>query len=127
MGTSQAKSPPDERAEPTIRAGDRISSYRIDRMVGAGLDGPPAITDRPAEAVRGADFVHTDVWASMGQEEEADLRRRAFEGFQVDDRVMACEWIIVGGGSRSAKIRVSPEVLPRLPGVSVVPGLAGGG
>jgi prolyl-tRNA editing enzyme YbaK/EbsC (Cys-tRNA(Pro) deacylase) len=45
----------------------------------------------------------------------------------VDDRVMACEWIIVGGGSRSAKIRVSPEVLPRLPGVTVVPGLAGGG
>lgn len=42
----------------------------------------------------------------------------------VDDRVMACEWIIVGGGSRSAKIRVSPEVLRRLPNVTVVPGLA---
>jgi prolyl-tRNA editing enzyme YbaK/EbsC (Cys-tRNA(Pro) deacylase) len=42
----------------------------------------------------------------------------------VDDRVMACEWIIVGGGSRSAKIRVSPEVLRRLPKVTVVPGLA---
>ena len=61
----------------------------IDRMVAAGLDGPPAITDRPAEAVRGADAVHTDVWASMGQEDEADVRRRAFEGFQVDERVMA--------------------------------------
>ena len=43
----------------------------------------------------------------------------------VDERVMACEWIIVGGGSRSAKIRVAPEVLRRLPGVTVVPGLAG--
>ena len=43
----------------------------------------------------------------------------------VDERVMACEWIIVGGGSRSAKIRVTPEVLRRLPGVTVVPGLAG--
>ena len=61
----------------------------IDRMVAAGLNGPPPITDRPSEAVRGADAVHTDVWASMGQEEEADLRRRAFEGFQVDERVMA--------------------------------------
>ena len=47
------------------------------------------VTDRPAEAVEGADAVHTDVWASMGQEDEADARRRAFEGFQVDDRVMA--------------------------------------
>jgi eukaryotic-like serine/threonine-protein kinase len=36
MVSSSAKSPPDERVEPTIRAGDRISSYRIDRMVGTG-------------------------------------------------------------------------------------------
>ena len=43
----------------------------------------------------------------------------------VDDRVMQCEWIIVGGGSRSAKIRVTPDVLQRLPKVTVVPGLAG--
>jgi ornithine carbamoyltransferase len=61
----------------------------IDRMVASGLNGPPTIGERPVEAVRGADAVHTDVWASMGQEGEADVRRRAFEGFQVDDRVMA--------------------------------------
>jgi ornithine carbamoyltransferase len=61
----------------------------VDRMVAAGMDGPPASTDRPEEAVRGADAVHTDVWASMGQEGEADVRRRAFEGFQVDGRIMA--------------------------------------
>jgi len=36
MGTSQAKPQPDERLEPTIRPGDRISSYRIDRLVGTG-------------------------------------------------------------------------------------------
>jgi prolyl-tRNA editing enzyme YbaK/EbsC (Cys-tRNA(Pro) deacylase) len=42
----------------------------------------------------------------------------------VDDRVMQCEWIIVGGGSRSAKIRLTPDVLRRLPTVTVVPGLA---
>jgi len=42
----------------------------------------------------------------------------------VDDRVMQCEWIIVGGGSRSAKIRTTPDVLRRLPTVTVVPGLA---
>jgi ornithine carbamoyltransferase len=61
----------------------------VDRMVSAGHDGPPVVAERPAEAVRGADAVHTDVWASMGQEDEVDVRRRAFEGFCVDDRTMA--------------------------------------
>ena len=65
------------------------SEADLDRLVAAGLDGPPVVTDRPHEAVRGADAVHTDVWASMGQEDEADARRRAFEGFQVDAAVMA--------------------------------------
>ena len=57
-------------------------------MVAAGM-APARVTDRPLEAVEGADAVHTDIWASMGQEDEADERHRAFEGFQVDDRVMA--------------------------------------
>jgi len=42
----------------------------------------------------------------------------------VDDRVLACEWIIVGGGSRSTKLRLAPDGLRRLPNVTVVPGLA---
>jgi ornithine carbamoyltransferase len=41
------------------------------------------------EAVRDADVVETDVWASMGQEEEAEQRRRDFAGWQVDQRVMS--------------------------------------
>jgi prolyl-tRNA editing enzyme YbaK/EbsC (Cys-tRNA(Pro) deacylase) len=41
----------------------------------------------------------------------------------VDDKVMAHDWVILGSGSRSSKIRVSPEVLRRLPGATVVPGL----
>lgn len=65
------------------------SEADVDRLIAAGHDGPPVVTDRPAEAVRGADAVHTDVWASMGQEDEAEARRQAFEGFQVNDRVMA--------------------------------------
>jgi ornithine carbamoyltransferase len=38
----------------------------------------------PVEAVRGAGFVYTDTWASMGQEEEQVLRRRIFAGYQVN-------------------------------------------
>jgi len=47
------------------------------------------LTDSMDEAVRGADVVETDVWASMGQEEEAEKRRRDFGGWQVDRRVMS--------------------------------------
>jgi prolyl-tRNA editing enzyme YbaK/EbsC (Cys-tRNA(Pro) deacylase) len=42
----------------------------------------------------------------------------------VDDRVMACERIILGGGSRSWKVISSPTILERLPGVEIVAGLA---
>jgi prolyl-tRNA editing enzyme YbaK/EbsC (Cys-tRNA(Pro) deacylase) len=42
----------------------------------------------------------------------------------VDERVMGPEWIIVGGGGRSTKIKLSPDALRRLPNVTVVPGLA---
>ena len=59
----------------------------LDRLRLAGLD-DVLVTDRPTEAVAGADAVHTDVWASMGQEGEAETRHRDFEGFQVDDTVM---------------------------------------
>lgn len=47
------------------------------------------LTTDPAVAVEGADVVNTDVWASMGQEEEAEQRKRAFEGYHVDDALMA--------------------------------------
>ena len=70
-------------------AGFGPSEADVERLVAAGLDGPPVVTDRPHEAAHSADAVHTDVWASMGQEGEADARRRAFEGFQVDLALMA--------------------------------------
>ena len=47
------------------------------------------VTDDPAEAVVGADALYTDVWTSMGQEEESELRRKAFSGFTVDARLLA--------------------------------------
>ena len=48
-----------------------------------------SITNDPKEAARGADVVITDVWASTGQEEEAQKRREAFQGFQVNDEIMS--------------------------------------
>jgi ornithine carbamoyltransferase len=50
--------------------------------------GEVLVTDDPLAAVRGADAVYTDAWASMGQEAEADNRREAFAGFTVDERLM---------------------------------------
>ncbi|HEX9502419.1 MAG TPA: ornithine carbamoyltransferase [Thermoanaerobaculia bacterium] len=47
------------------------------------------LTHSIEEAVDDADVVETDVWASMGQEEEAEKRRRDFEGWQVTKRVMS--------------------------------------
>lgn len=47
------------------------------------------ITYDPREAVQGADVIVTDVWASMGQEHEAEARRGVFAGYQVTPELMA--------------------------------------
>jgi ornithine carbamoyltransferase len=43
----------------------------------------------PFVAVQGADAVYTDVWASMGQEEEKETRKKAFASYQVNEELMA--------------------------------------
>jgi len=48
-----------------------------------------SIVRDPASAIVDADLVVTDTWASMGQEEEKQLREQAFSGFQVNEEVMA--------------------------------------
>jgi ornithine carbamoyltransferase len=50
--------------------------------------GKIVVVDKPLEALAGADVVNTDVWASMGQEAEAEKRRQAFAGYLVDDALM---------------------------------------
>jgi ornithine carbamoyltransferase len=47
-----------------------------------------SITEEPDDAARGAHVINTDVWASMGQEEEAEARRLAFKGYTVDADLM---------------------------------------
>jgi ornithine carbamoyltransferase len=55
----------------------------------ARFGGGVEVTNDPVAAVSGADAVYTDVWASMGQESEADARRLAFSPFQVNASLMS--------------------------------------
>ena len=52
------------------------------------LGGAVELVADPFEAVKGADAVYTDVWTSMGQEDETEPRRAAFEGYRVDAALM---------------------------------------
>ena len=56
----------------------------------AGFGGRFLLTEDRFEAAKGADIVVTDVWASMGQEDEAARRREDFAGWQVNAELMAC-------------------------------------
>ena len=67
--------------------GYEFSEADLRRMRRHGCE--PVQVQRPAEAVSGADVVYTDVWTSMGQEQEAEKRRKDFAGFRVDRRMMA--------------------------------------
>ena len=46
------------------------------------------LTNDPQEAIRDADVVITDTWASMGMESEKEIRQKAFAGYQVNDELM---------------------------------------
>ncbi|HFD80836.1 MAG TPA: ornithine carbamoyltransferase [Gammaproteobacteria bacterium] len=63
--------------------------YRPDPAIVAAAGETVSLHDSPAEAVHGASLVVTDVWASMGQEQEQREREQAFRDFQVDARLMA--------------------------------------
>jgi ornithine carbamoyltransferase len=56
--------------------------------VARAAGGDVAVVDDPAEAVRGADVLYTDVWTSMGQEEERERRLRDLAGFGIDDQLL---------------------------------------
>ncbi len=55
----------------------------------ADLGSEPTVTTDPVEAVTDADVVYTDVWVSMGQEDERDTRLQRFEGFQVSNELLS--------------------------------------
>jgi ornithine carbamoyltransferase len=47
------------------------------------------LIEKPEQAVKDADVVYTDVWTSMGQEAEAEQRRKTFAGYQIDSRLLS--------------------------------------
>ncbi len=65
-------------------AGIRQAADRLATRSGARL----SWTEDPREAVRGANFIYTDVWTSMGQEDESELRRQVFAAYQVNDALL---------------------------------------
>jgi ornithine carbamoyltransferase len=66
--------------------GYRPDAATLERARGAATI---IVTADPAEAITGADVVNTDVWTSMGQEEETQARLKAFAGYHVDSRLMS--------------------------------------
>jgi ornithine carbamoyltransferase len=74
------------------------------------------ITEDPEEAVAGAHVINTDVFASMGQEGEAEKRLQAFKGYQVDEALMA----------RAAKDAIFLHCLPAHRGEEVSEGVLEG-
>jgi ornithine carbamoyltransferase len=71
------------RYRPNAAIMERASAYA------AATGAKVFLTDDPAAAVQGADAIYTDVWASMGQEEEAAERQKVFQPYQVNAALVA--------------------------------------
>ena len=79
-----------------LKTGMKVSvatpdDYRPDPLVMDFAQPNPnfSITNDPMKAAENADIVITDTWASMGMEEEKEARMKAFQGYQVNDELMA--------------------------------------
>lgn len=68
-------------------AGYMVDDGSFERIRAAG-SGEVEVFDRPEPAVEGADAVATDVWTSMGEEDQAEARRRAFAGWTVTSTLL---------------------------------------
>lgn len=66
------------------------NGYRpdLELMKWAEKNGKFTVTDNVLEAAKGADVLYTDVWASMGQEAEAEERKKIFKNYQINAEVM---------------------------------------
>jgi ornithine carbamoyltransferase len=98
-----------------IAAGPRHDSNQV--IPEPARHGRIRVMRDPAEAAAGADVVTTDVWASMGQEAEAEARRVAFAGYMVDEALMG----------RAAPGAIFLHCLPAHRGEEVTDGVLEGG
>jgi ornithine carbamoyltransferase len=72
-------------------AGYQLSSDVVRQAAARARSGATIeLSSDPLAAVKGADAIYTDVWASMGEEHEADYRRSVFAPYQVNAELMAC-------------------------------------
>ena len=68
------------------------AAYRPDPSVlefAAGYEGQFLLTEEPEAAAAGVDIVVTDTWASMGQEDEKEERKKVFQGYQVNHQLLS--------------------------------------
>ena len=72
-----------ESHRPSVRVRDRA------RVLAEASGAQIELTEDPVAAVRGVDFVYTDTWTSMGQEQEAVMRRKIFRDYQVNAALLA--------------------------------------
>jgi ornithine carbamoyltransferase len=68
------------------RPSDEVVAWA--RAAAEASGGSVAVVDDPAEAARGADVLYTDVWTSMGQDEERERRLRDLDPFRIDEGVL---------------------------------------
>ncbi|MFQ5608321.1 MAG: ornithine carbamoyltransferase, partial [Candidatus Zixiibacteriota bacterium] len=75
-----------------LRIGTAASTQPDERILNMARDNPESrvlVTDDPKEAVAEADVVYTDVWASMGQKEQADKKSKLLKKFQINESLLA--------------------------------------
>ena len=96
------------------RGYEALESIRDEGLRLSGGERRILIFESPEEAVKGADVVYTDVWTSMGQEEERAQRRRDFAGYQINTALL----------SQAAKNAILMHPLPAHYGEEIAPGLA---
>jgi ornithine carbamoyltransferase len=65
-------------------------ALRLAKKLAARSGAKIATMAEPRGAVENADVVYTDVWTSMGQEAESEVRRQAFAGYQIDSALLSC-------------------------------------
>lgn len=95
--------------------GYELSQNVIDecRLRSVQSGGTIYLTSDPEEASKDADVIYTDVWVSMGQESESNLRRKVFEPYRIDDHIL----------SLAADSVLFMHPLPAHPGEEIVDGL----